>query len=114
MIPPERLIELADELSGKMTDYLTLKQCVDRWERGRHTAHGTAMLELRRLGTKQPMDLLKASAFASEEYRDYLMRWNEAEKPYIAIQSEVEGLKIRIQALQSYFKIKGIEMGCLG
>ena len=95
---PDKLIELAESLHRPRELYLKWKQICDRFERGRHTIYG----EFYGYQSKEEaVESRKAKAYSCDGYKEYLEKWDKAEKEKIKAQVKYENILTNFEAYQS-------------
>lgn len=110
MHDPDKLLILAEELAEPQELYLKWRVICDRYDRGKSS-------KLAECIGKQPEGSYaarEAQALASEEYKNYLNEFHEAEKEKVKAQVRYENLKCQFDALQSVLAFERDSMRRLG
>jgi thiamine kinase-like enzyme len=100
MRDPNKLIDLAQELGKPMEFYLKYRQVVGRYERGKSERIARIIKDLKR-EEKESMSSLENRAHASDEWKQYLKEWDEAEKKMVSWQVKYDTAKVNYEAYQS-------------
>lgn len=115
MTNPEELERLASSMQKPRERYLKWKQVCDRYDRGAKSKLASIFMMIRKISDKDvSAAMLEKSAYASQEYEDYLKEWDNAEKEKIKAQVEYENLQCAFDALTSSLAYQRESMKRLG
>lgn len=110
MDDPDELVRLSHEMGEPREFYLKWRAVNERYEMGRHSKLSECFVKAQAETVKERESI----ALASDEYKEYLEKWDDARKEMVKAQVQFENLKCRFEAIQSKYAFLRESMKHLG